>query len=397
MHIQENDKKCSGCKACINICPVGAIGEKSDILGFSYPKVDLEKCINCGMCENVCQIDKVQLNARKEQRYFAAQCKDEKVLRKSSSGGVFHVLAEYIIGKNGVVYGACFDSEWNVVHERAINMEEIEKFYGSKYVQSDCSSIYKNIIEDLKNDKFVLFSGTPCQCEGILKFVRQKGISTHNFILVDFVCHGVASPLIWEQYMCQLAKDRGEIESYTFRNKDLGWEKFRTKIINKTGEDVSRNKYSFFEFYSSLMITRSSCFECAFTAFERCTDISLGDFWNIDSLENSFDINKGVSQVLINSRKGLDIFDCIREQINVIECTAEDCWQPHLEYPAEKPKGRTCFEQYYEDNSFENVLKKYGKGSFVGKCKRVMVPIVRKLGLYVIAGKLYNLFLGKGR
>lgn len=393
MHIQECNHKCSGCKACINICPVGAIQEERDILGFLYPKIDKEKCFDCGMCEKVCQIDHTEFNNQKEQRFFAGQIKDDRILKLSSSGGIFYALAEQIINDQGCVYGAYFDCDWNVKHGKASNLKEIEKFCGSKYVQSDCSGIYKSIAQDLQDNRKVLFSGTPCQCEGVLKYVKLRGLKDDNLFLVDFLCHGVSSPWIWKQYIAQLTKDRGKIASYTFRNKDLGWKKFRTQIFNVNKEDISCNKYSFFDLYSSLLITRHSCFECNFTSYERCADITLGDFWNIDSTRNDFDVDKGVSQILTNSPKGQKLFERSANRIQVIYCEAKDCWQPHLEYAPEKPSGRDRFEEYYSANSFENVLQKYGRGTFLSKCKKICVPIVRRLGLYELAGKMYKVVL----
>lgn len=397
MHIRENNQKCSGCRACINICPVGAIQEGKDVLGFFYPKLNIEKCVDCGLCEKVCHIDSAEFHDKNEQKFFAGQNRDERILKDSSSGGIFYALASHIIDEQGVVYGVCFDEDWNVLHGRATDKKEIEKFCGSKYVQSNCLSIYRNIAEDLKNNRKILFSGTPCQCEGVLKYVKQKRLSDENLILVDFVCHGVGSPQIWSQYIQQLTKERGRIATYTFRNKELGWKKFRTKIINTMGEDISKNKYSFFELYRSLLITRSSCFECCFTSFQRCADITLGDFWNIDSVENDFDVDKGVSEILVNSQKGLSLLKEIADKVYTIECEAKDCWQPHLEYAAERPSGRAQFEEYYIANSFESVLKKYGRGTLIGKCKKFFIPIVKRLGLYVFAGKVYNVVMNRNR
>lgn len=397
MHINLDYKKCCGCNACIATCPVNAIVQQKDELGFSYPIVDEEKCIQCGKCIKACQMDAIVYPETYEYEYYAGQSKDEEILKVSSSGGIFDALARQILSCGGTVYGAGFDEAWNVVHSRATNLQELTAFYGSKYVQSDNVKVYENLAEDLKEGRTVLFSGTPCQCQGVKKYVNTMKVNEDKLYLVDFVCHGVASPEIWQKYIQLLQKERGTIKYYNFRNKDSGWKKYRTSILNDKGEEISDNKYKYFDLYSSLLSTRSSCFNCDFTTYNRASDITLGDFWNIDKLENNLNLEAGVSQILINSSKGKCLFEEIKESIEYLQCTQKDCWQPHLEYPVEQPRGRDKFISFYRNNEFDKVMAKYGRGTFVGKCKKVMMPIVKKLGLYVIAGKIYNFVFGNSR
>ncbi len=397
MHINVDRDKCCGCNACVSVCPVSAIEIAQNEIGFPYPVVNEDKCIQCGKCVRVCQMKQLVLQEDFEQEYYAGQIKNLECLKESSSGGIFTALSEAVFEHGGIVYGVYFDSEWNVRHGRAENVNDTLKFRGSKYIQSDNTVVYDLIKKDLKEGRYVLFSGTPCQCEGVKKYAEEWKLDDSKLILIDFVCHGVSSPTIWKQYIDFLSQDRGQVGAYTFRNKDKGWKKSRTQILNTRGEDISNNDYSFFDLYRSLLITRNSCFQCDFTSYKRCSDITLADFWNIDQLENNFNLEAGVSQILVNSSKGKKVFNWIINKIDYLQCSRMDCWQPHLEYPAEKPAGRTKFENYYTNNSFENVLQKYGRGTFVGKCKKVLMPIVKKLGLYVIAGKLYNIIFCKGR
>lgn len=397
MHINLDYKKCCGCNACIATCPVNAIVQQKDELGFSYPIVDEEKCIRCGKCIKACQMDAIVYPETFKYEYYAGQSKDEEILKVSSSGGIFDALARQILSCGGTVYGAGFDEAWNVVHSRATNLQELTAFYGSKYVQSDNVKVYENLAEALKAGRTVLFSGTPCQCQGVKKYVNTMKINEDKLYLVDFVCHGVASPEIWQKYIQLLQKERGTIKYYNFRNKDSGWKKDRTSILNDKGEEISDNKYKYFDLYRSLLATRNSCFKCDFTTYNRASDITLGDFWNIDKLENNLNQETGVSQILINSKKGKQLFEQIKNNIIYLQCTKQDCWQPHLEYPVEQPRGRDKFISFYRNNEFDKVMAKYGRGTFVGKCKKVMMPIVKKLGLYVIAGKIYNFVFGNSR
>lgn len=395
-YIEVDKEKCCGCRACQAVCPTNAIQMQADELGFAYPVIQEEVCIGCGKCSSVCQIASPILNKTEEQKYYATQHKDKEIRMESSSGGVFWALAQAVIEEDGCVYGAAFDENWIVRHEVAENLDDVKKFCGSKYIQSK-NEVYESVLDNLKKGRTVLYTGTPCQCQGILQYVNSKKVATDNLFLVDFVCHGVGSPAVWKKYVEWLEQEKGKIQYVTFRDKENGWNKSRTKILNTNREDVSQNTYSYFEMYRSLLTTRNSCFECDFTDYSRCTDLTLGDFWNIGTLEHDMDSESGVSQVLVNTEKGQRLLENAGAMLHLLECTKKDCWQPHLEYPIEKPRGREEFRKLFTEQDFEAVLKKYGNGTKLGYLKKLMVAVVKKLGLYVVAGKLFKIITSAGR
>ena len=194
----KDKSKCCGCSGCMNICPKNAIIMKEDKNGFKYPIVDKEKCINCGLCEKVCPILNNKKEQQKEIKAYACYNKNIEERLKSSSGGIFILLAKEILKRNGIVFGAAFDENFNVKHISIDNEKDIEKLMGSKYVQSNMGKVYKEVKEFLENGKYILFSGTPCQIEGLKKFLKKDYDKLYT---QDIICHGVPSPKIWQMYL----------------------------------------------------------------------------------------------------------------------------------------------------------------------------------------------------
>lgn len=220
-----NKEDCCGCTACASICPHDAITMEPDVLGFLYPKVNLEKCTECGLCEKVCAFndnyDKTD-NLEKIHAY-GARHKDLSQVERSRSGAAFVAISDYILEHGGVVYGAGYESHFRVVHKRAVSKEERDEFRGSKYVQSDLTGVFKQVRKDLKEGLTVLFTGTPCQTAGLHSFISKK--LREKLFLVDIICHGVPSPYIWRDYLDYLEKQNSaEITYVNFRDKQqFGW------------------------------------------------------------------------------------------------------------------------------------------------------------------------------
>lgn len=208
-------KKCSGCSACYNICPRQCIAMDEDSNGFLYPSVDFSRCIDCHLCEKVCPFF-YSSNERFPLLTYAAKNSNEKVRINSSSGGIFSSLAKRIILDGGIVYGARFDKDWNVVHASAETLEELVLFRGSKYLQSDIGKIYIDVRENLNNGRMVLFSGTSCQIAGLKKYLRRDYL---NLISVEILCHGVPSPLVWKKYLKGVSASK-QVVSVNFRNSN---------------------------------------------------------------------------------------------------------------------------------------------------------------------------------
>lgn len=317
-------EECIGCLNCYNVCKLGAIKLKQDELGFVCATIDDEKCVNCGACKNKCPI--VQ-NSKKQtliNECYATKNKDDGVRLKSSSGGMFYEFAKHVISKNGVVYGAALDSISNVVHERIDRIEEIGKLMGSKYVQSDIKDTYKDVKQDLEQEKIVLFTGTPCQIAALKVYL---GKDYENLYLQDFVCHGVGSKKILDKHIQEVKQESKftHITNINFRDKVSGWKRFSLSIKAKEGEyskDLTSD--NFMKTFLKNLCLRESCYKCKYKGKNRMSDITLADFWGVDKVVNDFDDDKGVSAVIINTGKGKELFENIKNNIITIKVKYED-------------------------------------------------------------------------
>ena len=391
--IVKSKENCYGCSACKNVCPQNAITLIPDAEGFQYPKIDEQKCVNCSLCVHVCPNLTQGENKMFEQKYFAAQHKNSSVLYESSSGGVFTALSDYILKRNGVVFGAVFDNQFIVLHQSAETHEKRNKMRGSKYIQSNMGSIMRDVLKTLEESRHVMFVGTPCQVSGLRNYVLMRRKSLDGLYLCDFICHGVASPMLWYEYVNYIEKAQGgKLKKYNFRGKMKGWHKSYPDIA--VGEEECSNDYknknSFFLLYRTGLISRPSCYTCKFMSYKRYSDLTIADFWNIGKVAPDMDDDKGTSQVLVNTAKGMEWFGECLADIRYCECQKKDVWQPHLEYADKKPEKREKFWSYYAEQGITDTMARYGKGDFMSSCKRILVPITKKIGLYKVAGKLYK-------
>lgn len=393
--VYKKKEECSGCTACENICPKQAITMVADEKGFCYPQIDAIKCINCGMCEKVCPYNCDLLQKGFTQKYYGVQHRDADVVYKSSSGGFFSALSDVVLASGGVIYGASFDEAFVVRHACAVDKKERDKFLGSKYVQSDMTGILKALLQDLEEGKTVLFTGTPCQAAGVSSYIRKKRNSLDGLLLCDFICHGATSPSVWKAYIKFLSeKYEGGLISYQFRGKKQGWHQWYPIIKGKNNDlsETYRKKDSYILLYQTCFTNRESCYACKYTSYARVTDITMADFWNIGKIAPEMDDNKGTSEVLVNSEKGMEWFEKCKDSIRYVECSKQDVWQPHLEYPEAMPPKRAEFWKDFLEQDFENVISKYGKGNWMTKLKNFVTPIAKKIGIYVLLGKLYQMF-----
>ena len=356
-----NQSMCCGCTACTSICPHDAIQMQPDSLGFLYPVADATKCVDCGLCDSICRFksgsrDNVGVMA------YAARHKDPSQLHGSTSGAVFVALSDYIINIGGVVYGAAFDENFDVLHIRAEDQTERDRMRKSKYVQSSLGDTFRRVKDDLKDDRHVLFSGTPCQTDALRSYIGKH--LSEKLYLVDIVCHGVPSPKVWKSYLEWLKEKFGSLpESVDFRNKKYGW---RTK---KHGESFvfSGKDYfsaSFTHLFYSHFIHRESCGSCPYTNLTRPSDLTLADYWRKDKLCPDFaGDNMGCSLVISNSPKGGRLLDFISDSIIMEETEIEDCMQLNMEEPTKLNPLRFRFQKDFLEHGVEYVIKKYGDQS----------------------------------
>lgn len=309
---------CTGCTACISICPKGCISEGLDSHGFLIPVIDSANCIECGLCENVCPALNV-LESNKPLTILAGQNPDAAETAASSSGGIFSVICRDILKSNGVVYGAFIDYNTStpiVKHGRITNAGEIAKLRGSKYVQSYLGNTFHQVREDLKSGLYVLFSGTPCQVAGLKSFL---GKPYENLLLIDVICHGVPSPLIFKKYMKEVAQsspgENSRVTNLSFRDKSYGWNEYGFSFSVSSGDGNVETKHSprysnpYMNLFLNDVILRNSCHVCPAKNFTSGADITLGDAWGIEKFIFSPTINNGYSLAIPHTLKGKDFID----------------------------------------------------------------------------------------
>lgn len=360
MFFRNNDKfLCSGCGVCKNICPRNAIMMEDDEKGFSYPVIKEERCINCGLCEKVCPMVNEKFS-NSPLKIYACKNKNENIRKTSSSGGVFEEISNIILEQNGVIFGAGFSEDNKVKHMKAENIEELQELKKSKYVQSDVKNIYNQVKNEIVNERKILFSGTPCQVQALRNNVS---INKENIFLLDVVCHGVPSPKIFEDYKQYLEKQyNSKIVKINFRHKDeestqnikVDFENGKTYISNKAKGDP------YYRLFLKDINLRESCFKCNFKAFERGGDISLADFWGYElGKAKDFGDNKGISLVLINTTKGLEMFEKIKDKLEFLEVSKEEC-EPY-----------NCFSNFNPPDEYESAWKDYIEKGFEEMIKYV--------------------------
>lgn len=312
--LEQENLTCCGCTACYAICPKSAITMQEDSEGFKYPAIDKSKCIDCGLCCKVCPLDKKLENVITPAASFACTAKDENFAKQSSSGGVFPLLANMFAERQAVIYGAAFDNNWKVKHIRIDDIDELKKLYTSKYVQSDMGDSFKQVKHDLDIGKEVLFAGTPCQVAGLKSYL---GRGYNNLTTVDFICHGVPSPLVWKCYINEKAASlKSKITDISFRDKKDSWKNYyfmvRTSNGNINYEKAGDNIYM--NGFLKDLYLRPSCYDCKFKTLKRASDITLADFWGVDKVLPEMYDEKGVSLCWKNSKKGSEILAEVLEK-----------------------------------------------------------------------------------
>lgn len=394
------DKKdCNGCYACVDVCPTDAISMEIDIEGFWYPKVDYDACTRCELCIKVCpelHIDELKKNDLEKPITIAAIHKNMRIRWDSTSGGAFSAFSETMYEQQGYVSGAIYNPDFSVRNYISNKPEDLEKLRSSKYLQSNAEGLYTEIRTLLRKGEKVLACGTPCQMTGLRSFLRKD---YENLIIVDFICRGVNSPKVYRKYLDSLErKYDGKVVYVKAKNKELGWRNLTRKVVFDNGKSYYgvRMDDAFRRGYHTNVFCRPSCYDCKYKGFPRIADITLGDYWGIEKIDKNLDNNIGTSLILLNSKKGEQYFETVKEKLEYMHTPFQSILGGNvaLHKSIEPAKiDRTHFFEDLDKKTFEEVTEEYfplkkRKTNVKTRLKsfvKTMLVIYRHLGLNPLA------------
>ena len=370
-HIYSKKELCSGCGACQAVCPKGAITMTEDLRGFAYPVVDQNKCVECGLCVHVCQTQGQQPRAEEfTQQAYLGRNADEAVLDVSQSGGISAALVDTVLAEGGVVYGAAMMDDFSVSHIRVSDPTDAPKLQGSKYVQSNMAGIHRQIREDLRQGKTVLFTGTPCQCDGLRRYVTITKTPADSLYLVDLICHGVPPVKLWLDYLAYLEKKyKGKVDKALFRDKSKGWSShFEAFWIN--GEKITEDKFK--KIYNTNACLRESCYQCPFSSLNRSGDMTIGDAWMKDRRNQKHKETKGTSLILVNNSRGAALFEKVKVRLDCQPTELEEYLQPNLQHPTTTKENAAAFWREYKKLGMKYIMLIFGGDGRVNKALKIL-------------------------
>ena len=379
-----NDKsQCCGCRACGDICPKGCIEFREDAEGFFYPRVDRSACIGCGLCAKVCPSGYEDFIDERDVGVYVARNRSDEVVERSSSGGAFTAIYQALIGEGVVVYGAGFDKNLKLSHERAVTETDREKFRKSKYLQSDMNHSYRKVEEDLRSGKRVLFSGTPCQCAALQQYLQLRRVERENLIQINILCHGVPSQRLFDMNREELEKRNGTLKEYVFRSKKpiKGQVNSRSaELVFQSGEHrlVDMSSDAFLKGFYERLFLRLSCTNCKFARRDRTGDITLADAWQIEKVIPEWNSLEGASLIFVNTAAGRAILDKIAGALELRQSSME--WaasvQDVLSGPTELHPKRSEFFKLLPECGFSKAVWKSTHRTILqraaGRLKRVL-------------------------
>lgn len=312
---------------------------------------------------------------------YGVKHKNEDIRAASRSGGIFTAVSDVILRSNGAVYGCALTDDFRAVHKRAVTPEERDAFRGSKYIQSSAGNVYVQVEKDLKNGLPVLFSGTPCQVHGLIRFLDVRKTDTSNLLTMDLLCHGVPSETVWTDFLnANFHKEK--IEKVDFRDKaNFGW-RAHHETVTVEGKEYSSRKFT--ELFYSHLILRDSCFECQYKNTDRISDITIGDFWRIENNDKEYDDDKGISLVMVNTQKGEKYFADCKDELEIRKYPLACCIQPALSENYKRPSKKDNFWSEYKGDNIMALTEKYTSKpapTTKQKIRKVIVDLLRPIFL----------------
>ncbi len=372
----------------------------ADEEGFCYPSICKEECIECGACERVCPVHGYTPppKASPLPAVYEVQLRDDAALKASASGGFFSALCEYAFQQNAVAYGAIYDENFQVVHAKAEDKEESARFRGSKYVQSNLGKCFQEVKSHLLENRLCVFSGTPCQVEGLYQYLGKR---YENLITVDLVCAGVPSPKLWRKYLDEQEKRANSKVKYAnFRYKTYGYQCSTLRLEFENGKKYSKSGRidPMMKFFVSGIAKRPICYECPFKGEARSSDFTLFDGWHFKELTQRADNNKGYTAVMVRSQRAQAVFEQLKAYLNVYQVDAQQAiaqdgimvnGYPH------KAAGRDNFYLELSEKGFPFVKEKYAKASLKNKLIERVKPLLYQMGVIHRFKKLKGKFKKK--
>lgn len=367
---------------------------KEDTEGFLYPVVDKDSCIDCGICDSVCPILNKVPETEVVQNAYLLQHNDSKILRESTSGGAFTAIGQWAIKNGGVVFGAAFNSDFSVSHHYVCEEENLKIFRNSKYVQSSIGNAYVVCKNFLDENRIVVFSGTPCQIEGLLIFLKKD---YSNLITVDVVCRAVPSPLLLRKYVdWHQNKQSAKVSNVLFRDKHWGYQYSSFSVFYENhNEDYHKGVESdpYLRAFFSNMSVRPSCYHCCFKKRYRISDITIWDCFQAERFSDEFD-GRGTSRVLVHSETGKKVLEASKSYSKVVSLDVENCIKGVREMKECVPLNelRSSFFADLNELPFDDLIKKYFPDNLKVKIERFIRVSLFRMGVYSCVKRVFLLF-----